>query len=678
MPNNKPEKFIVKPPFRADNPTWSLFCELVSDLAEIDPSQSDSDQRVYAMRRAADATKVASAHRTRFKVAFAVLADVRLQGWEIDVNRDCIEVRRPEASIDPELERMRVRRMHAVNRNVQLIRGSVRSFVRDLETSRMVLGHWVSIFSLMRDGREFADKMSGLTRLSSAELTSRAILDVITPYIQIVEPGERCQHTNIPLTDIWRYFRHTWSSEYQTVPGRNIMILIRDASTAYHPVIGIAALTSPVVHLEIRDRWIGWSSNQFIEFLQSNADASWARWVLDELDQSINEIYHKDLISDGIIAKSSLVKPSEAALASLEEEGRKARARHQLNPAKDLHKTPTKDISDREWLIRAKSDLFRSKRCVALHELLRARMRLQQAGFTKPAKAGLEAALRTSQGRLAIDVVRKRVKAVNVGNNMLDISVCGAISPYSEILGGKLVAMLLTSPEIVAAYGRKYGRANSIIASSMAGRRVQRKSKLAALTTTSLYGAEPNQYTRVRVETGSSDGKVKTVHYRRLGRTRGQGSYHFSSATVDAIEVLLSQSSDSRSVNSIFGEGVNPRLRKIRNGLDACGFPTDDILTHGSPRIVYGISLVENLRDTLLGKERKRRYVFDQRNPKEVTEEIVAHWCQRWFLPRLQKPGLLEAVRGHTLVKPVVHGARVTLPRLLEEELLFADVSDES
>jgi hypothetical protein len=40
---------------------------------------------------------------------------------------------------------------------------------------------------------------------------------------------------------------------------------------------------------------------------------------------------------------------------------------------------------------------------------------------------------------------------------MADITVCGAVQPYNAVLGGKLVAMLSASPEVVQAYHEDLG-----------------------------------------------------------------------------------------------------------------------------------------------------------------------------------------------------------------------------
>ena len=52
-----------------------------------------------------------------------------------------------------------------------------------------------------------------------------------------------------------------------------------------------------------------------------------------------------------------------------------------------------------------------------------------------------------------------------------------------------------------------------------------------------------------------------------LGKTEGYGTLQFIEETADALTTKISQSKDVR-VNHIFGEGTNPRLCSIREGLD--------------------------------------------------------------------------------------------------------------
>src|SRR5262249_48596434 len=154
-------------------------------------------------------------------------------------------------------------------------------------------------------------------------------------------------------------------------------------------------------------------------------------------------------------------------------------------------------------------------------------------------------------------------KADRIGISVADVTVCGAVQPYNAILGGKLVAMLAASPEIVAEYRRRYSTAESEIASSMAGRAIIRTPALVLLGTTSLYGVGSSQYNRVRIPCDRIGGATgEEIRYQALGRSEAFGTSQYSEEKVDALTDLVQQSTDGERVNSIFGEGVSPKLRK--------------------------------------------------------------------------------------------------------------------
>ena len=145
----------------------------------------------------------------------------------------------------------------------------------------------------------------------------------------------------------------------------------------------------------------------------------------------------------------------------------------------------------------------------------------------------------------------------------MDIIVCGAIPPYNELLGGKLVAMLMASPQVIHDYARRYSGQASEIASRLAGRAVVRSADLVFLGTTSLYHVGSSQYERIRIP-GPRSGEIT---YRSLGYTEGYGSAALTSETTDVLRDVAIQSLGMRRVNNIFGEGVSPRLRMVREGL---------------------------------------------------------------------------------------------------------------
>jgi hypothetical protein len=258
----------------------------------------------------------------------------------------------------------------------------------------------------------------------------------------------------------------------------------------------------------------------------------------------------------------------------------------------------------------------------------------------------------------AVSTIVRGIKAKHVGIDVMDITVCGAVAPYNHLLGGKLVSLLMASPDVSLAYEHRYSNTPSLIASSMAGRRVIRKPSLVLLGTTSLYGSGASQYHRLRmpVVSGKKTGRLEFIE---LGKTAGYGSYHFSSATMAALESVLSRGRRGRRVNSIFGEGVNPKLRKLRAGFDAVGLPSELLLQHGSPRLVYAVPLATNFREVLIGLANRSSWILPRK--LSATKTLVDYWIDRWVVRRICRAESIEAIRAETLTYPIRHSAKVSV-----------------
>jgi len=581
-----------------------------------------------------------------------IALDLVGQGWQLRVRRKRVQISYPELAAElPQESKERVRRAHLIERDAQLSEPAVQEFVSRMERRRLTGAGWHSIFSLMRDGADLQAKLSSDTGIGEA----------IRPYLQFVEPGALCEHTGLALGDVWRYFRLTWTNVHKSVPGRSIMILVRDAAAPHHPAIGIAALGSAVVQQEIRDQWIGWGSTTFVRQLLEHPSVRTARRLAAQLDSLVRDIYVRDLLKDRVISPQDLRHPTTRAIRRLRAAGVRARHQHQKYPGAAALKAQQ---MRGYWRAAAQTALFRSKRCEQLSRLLAIRHSFQKYGFPARSRSAARRALEVGAVRAAIGQLIRHIKATRVGINMMDITVCGAVAPYNVLLGGKLVCMLLGSPEVVQEYARRYGTKPSVIASAMKARQVHRAPHLVLLCTTSLYGVGSSQYNRVRLPAVAVGGKPREqLEYTRLGRSRGYGSFHFSAATVQDIKLLLSRRIDGRRVNSIFGEGVNPLLRKIREGLDWVGLESDPILRHGMARVVYGVALASNFREFLVGAATRPRYLIPQTDARSRTAMIARYWQERWLRSRLQTPGVLDEVGRHTLCYPITHGARVPAPR---------------
>ena len=612
-----------------------------------------------------------SSHDTAVYAGLSLVWDFVQQGWPARLSPvGHIEVRPADADVSPEKDKERVRQQELMKTHEQLRSNSVRRFIRKMETSTERGGEFVSIFSLMRDGEDLAELLDRWRRRGGGAVDLRPIID---PYIQVVESGQRCEHTGLKLTDIWRYFRHTWSNHYTTTPGRTMLLLVRDAAGPFHPVIGIASLASAVVQIQERDAWIGWQSEQVLRDLETGTDRD-AHWLMRRLDDRLSELHLDDLIADEIYWPGLWDAPTQDAVDRLRTAAKKARGDHnRFGRKRDFKHDFGNDPA--VWVERAESDLYRSKRCSVLADLLSARMAL--VPYLSPEASGhrLRAAMSDPEARRAASRIVRFTRGESVGTEIADLTVCGAVAPYNHLLGGKLVSMLAVSPHVVSAYHDRYRGYASQIASALAGRPIRRPSHLAFVGTTSLYGSGSSQYNRVLVP-GDVLGSNSRIEYVELGRSRSFGTSHFSARTVDALVTLAEQSRHGRRVNSIFGEGASPKLRKIRDGIDLLGWPADDLLQHRRERIVYGVPLINNLRDYLLLRDADPDFKFDASIAD--AKAVADWWSQRWLTMRARKPEILARVACHKLVRPVDHGARVQLPDLGESNETNHQVTDPS
>jgi hypothetical protein len=605
-----------------------------------------------------------------------VITDLATQGWQVRTRAGRIEVRPPTPlSSDHAAEKSRVRRQELVKRDAQLGEAPVQQFLRTIERARLFNGKFVSIFSLMRDGREIA---SGLRRARDHINNgwAGALAELCDPYIQFVASDDvTCAFTGLRLMDVWRYFRHTWTNQYTSVPGRTMMFLVRDRAAPFQPVIGIGALSSPIMQIRERDTWVGWHPDTFLARIRSAPTNKLARWLSQTAETAIAEIYIDDLMEDGVIGTADLSNAKSATIAKLLKESNEQRRLHHRYASSRDHKRKRPETGDAHWVERARTHLFRSKRALALASYLQARALLKKTFGGRPTGGKLAALASTSEGSEIIRKILKKAKADRIGIAVADITVCGAVQPYNAILGGKLVSMLAASPEVVLEYRRRYEGAESEIASSMAGRAIARPPTLVLLGTTSLYGVGSSQYNRIKIPCDRLGGfSTEALRYEELGRSEAFGTSQYSEETVDALTDLVQQSEDGQRVNSIFGEGVSPKLRKVRQALDTLGLSSELLLRHYRPRVVYGVSLVRNLGDYLLGLDAKPKYLARLETAGTATARIADWWRERWLRHRIMSDEVLAEVSRHTLVHPISHGARVSARQSSEQRTLFPDL----
>ena len=564
--------------------------------------------------------------------ALRVLRDLHVQGWTFRTDDEGLLLRAPGAtpSSDPEVEKEAIRRSFAFARNAQLSQPSVIRFIRSLERR--------GVRSLFADGPELAARIRAHGPGG------------VQPELELVEHRARDSGTGLLLQDIWRYARHFWSIPYQSTPGRNMYYLIRDGAADSRPLIGIAALGNTVLGLAQRDDYAGWSAKGLRRHwanLSVRGRSRLSERLLEVLEGGIAETFSDDMWPDGIpgdwhVAVADAERMERAAArqriellgdreGTRDEEYLAVRAAHTA-----AQKDPAGNI---DWYALATTTLYRRKRASTLADLIRARGTLMDLGAPDP--KCLERALESGAGLHAVETALRRVKQTVLASNVMELITCGAVPPYRELLGGKLVALLMLSRTVVEDYERKYAGYVSLIASGLAARPVVRSARLAWLTTSSLYAIGSSQYNRLKLSLASG-----ALRYERIGVTQSFGTVHFAPDTVTALnESARLADSNRRRVNNLFGEGTSPKMRLVRAGLEALGLDSDVFLRHHSPRLLYGASLCSNLPDLLIGLSETPEYVLP--SGPASTKILIDHWRERWLSRRLQRDEICARVGEH-------------------------------
>ena len=338
------------------------------------------------------------------------MKDLVQQGWIFDIKENTLCLRLERMSQD---SKEYIRYRLSAERNAQFKVPSINTFIKNIEKERRYNGVSVSVKNLI--GR--------------ADLIREAIKNgsIITkPYIQLVTDAKD-EFTGIPLSDIWRYFRYTWSIPYKTMPGRNLFYLVRDANYPFHPVIGIFALGNSVLNLTVRDDEIGWTVESIKKTLQRKEDiseceqtisqtngktvkarirryletesehlertSSFAKellpFLVKSIDQSINDIYVKDL---GYHRQTKY--PKQESIDKLQTIGQEMNEKSINNKLQE--KNP-------DWEKEALTPLYVRKRAAELSKLLIAKRTLQSVNGTSELDK-LNKLLLTESGRRAVNV----------------------------------------------------------------------------------------------------------------------------------------------------------------------------------------------------------------------------------------------------------------------------------
>jgi hypothetical protein len=199
--------------------------------------------------------------------------------------------------------------------------------------------------------------------------------------------------------------------------------------------------------------------------------------------------------------------------------------------------------------------------------------------------------------------------------HVMDAFVLGAVPPYSQLLFGKLVALLCASDEIRRTFFRKYCGTTTRI------RREPFDGRLALITTMSALGRS-SLYNRLSLE-----GRKL---FRSVGFSRGTGEFHFSNGLYSSISAYAKRYCEPTYRQEAWGEGFRNRREVIRKCLKKLKLKVAWSY-HGVERECFVVPLAANVPDFLMGQGDKLCW-------ETMPAERIFSWFRtRWLVPRLAR-----------------------------------------
>jgi hypothetical protein len=199
--------------------------------------------------------------------------------------------------------------------------------------------------------------------------------------------------------------------------------------------------------------------------------------------------------------------------------------------------------------------------------------------------------------------------------HVMDAYVLGAVPPYSFLLGGKLVAMMVCSNEVRNAFRKKYHGHESLI------RKETRPPYLVLVTTTSALGRS-SIYNRIRVN--------GQEYWTSVGFTKGFGEFHFSNGVYDDIRAYVKKHCEATAKHEAWGNGFRNKREVVKKCLQGIGLSTD-LLYHGIRREIFLATLGRNAVRFLRG-ETSRPGFHDW-----PVQNIFRLFADRWLMGRAER-----------------------------------------
>jgi len=196
--------------------------------------------------------------------------------------------------------------------------------------------------------------------------------------------------------------------------------------------------------------------------------------------------------------------------------------------------------------------------------------------------------------------------------NIMTAYILGAVPPYNQILGAKLVALSAISKEVIEDFYKRYNNKKTLIK----GRK--KTPYLVAIDTLGAFGKSAI-YNRLR-------------GWKFVGYTKGQSHLHLTLNGVYEILIEVIEKFGNKDIlkRYKFGEGPNYKFRVISEGLKILGLNKKKFTIHSIKRGYYFAPLAENWREFLLMRTEEPKFIANS------LEDNFLYWKERWLSKRLK------------------------------------------
>jgi len=193
-------------------------------------------------------------------------------------------------------------------------------------------------------------------------------------------------------------------------------------------------------------------------------------------------------------------------------------------------------------------------------------------------------------------------------NKSMQAQRLGAIPPYNQLLGGKMVAISITANELRDAYKKKYKDTETLLAKRIIN------PDLLFLTTTSAFGRS-SIYNRLKYQ--------NDIVAESIGFTKGSGTFHIPQNIY--IEIIKYLANEGINVGTTFGNGPSRKIKLLDIAFTMLKLP--EYHFHNIQREYFLFPLVKNLMDVIAEDVQPRFY-----DRKLI--DLTNFWKERWCMPR--------------------------------------------